>query len=256
MQSILQDLRFGARALGRNKASRAIAVLTLALGLARIPRFFGCERGTAGVCAYKDPGKLVFVWSTMISQGVPISGSAAPDFREWRTRNHVFEGMVAYTYETATLRFPAKTFARAGSRGFTRDVFAFRACVRSWAARFFRRRAMGPPPLCPPELQFLANTFWRPQNVLGRNLHMGSAEYAIVGVMPKGMPFFDDLPRVDLWLRFPRTQRRHEHPRNHYVNVVARLKRGVRIERATTEWPRSRNRSSSNSRRTKASAPE
>jgi len=41
---------------------------------------------------------------------------------------------------------------------------------------------------------------------------------------------------------------------NHYLNVVARLKPGMRIERATTEMAGIAKQSSSNSRRTKASA--
>src|SRR5258706_14509134 len=107
MQSILQDLRFGARALGRNKAFTAIAVLTLALGIGANTAIFSVVNAVLlESVPYKDPGKLVFVWSTMISQGVPISGSAAPDFREWRTRNHVFVGMVAYTYENCNLALP------------------------------------------------------------------------------------------------------------------------------------------------------
>lgn len=41
MQTILQDLRYGARVLARNKAFTAVAVLTLALGnRARTPPFF------------------------------------------------------------------------------------------------------------------------------------------------------------------------------------------------------------------------
>src|SRR6266436_8525067 len=104
MQSILQDLRFGARALGRNKAFAAVAVLTLALGIGANTAIFSVVNAVLlQSLPYKDPGKLVYVWSTMISQGVPISGSAAPDFREWRSRNQGFQDMAAYTYDNVNL---------------------------------------------------------------------------------------------------------------------------------------------------------
>lgn len=91
MQTILQDLRYGARALAKNKAFTIVAVLTLALGIGANTAIFSVVNAVLlQSLPYKDPGKLVFVWTTMISQGVPISGAAAPDFREWRTRNHVF----------------------------------------------------------------------------------------------------------------------------------------------------------------------
>src|SRR5713226_9270013 len=113
MQSILQDLRFGTRALGRNKAFTAIAVLTLALGIGANTAIFSVVNAVLlESVPYKDPGKLVFVWSTMISQGVPISGSAAPDFREWRTRNKVFQDMAAYTYDNLNLSLPGEEPSR------------------------------------------------------------------------------------------------------------------------------------------------
>src|SRR5258707_375590 len=118
MQSILQDLRFGARALARNKAFTAVAVLTLALGIGANTSIFSVVNAVLlESVPYKDPGKLVFVWSTMISQGVPISGSAAPDFREWRARNHVFEGMVAYTHQNRNLALPGEKPLRAQAAG-------------------------------------------------------------------------------------------------------------------------------------------
>src|SRR5882762_929167 len=125
MQSILQDLRFGARALARNKAFTAVAVLTLALGIGANTAIFSVVNAVLlESVPYKDPGKLVFVWSTMISQGVPISGSAAPDFREWRTRNHVFAGMVAYTYENYNLALPGEDPSRVQGAAVSPETFS------------------------------------------------------------------------------------------------------------------------------------
>src|SRR6267142_5754491 len=57
-----------------------------------------------------------------------------------------------------------RPFARAGGCGFTRNVFAFRRASDLGPHVSSGRRAMGPPPLCPPELQFLAPSFWRPRS--------------------------------------------------------------------------------------------
>src|SRR6267378_209590 len=125
MQSILQDLRFGARTLAKNKAFTAIAVLTLALGIGANTAIFSVVNAVLlQSVPYKDPGKLVFVWSTMISQGVPISGSAAPDFREWRTRNHVFEDMVAYTYDNYNVALPGEEPVRVQAAAVSPEIFS------------------------------------------------------------------------------------------------------------------------------------
>src|SRR6202022_4319618 len=55
-------------------------------------------------------------------------------------------------------------------------------------------------------------------------------------VMPKGMPFFDDLPRADRWVPLAYAPKDEMNTRgNHYLNIVARFKPGVTLDRASTE---------------------
>src|SRR6266852_8623182 len=238
MQTLLQDLRYGARALGRNKAFTAVVVLTLALGIGANTAIFSVVNAVLlESVPYKDPGKLVFVWTTMISQGVPISGSAAPDFREWRTRNQVFQDKAAYTYDKVNLSLPEEEPSRLQGAGVSPELFSLLG-VNPVLGRTF----------LPEEDQWgrhrvvlLSYSLWQTRftgekNILSRHLRLGGQDYAIVGVMPKGMPFFDDLPRVDLWVPLAYAPKDGMNTRgNHYLNVIARLKPGVTIERATTE---------------------
>jgi putative ABC transport system permease protein len=238
MQTILQDLRYGARALARNKAFTLVAVLTLALGIGANTAIFSVVNAVLlQPLPYKDPGKLVFVWTTMISQGVPISGSAAPDFREWRSHNQVFQGMAAYTNDNLNLSLPGEEPSRLQGADVSPELFSLLG-VNPFLGRAF----------LPEEEQWgrhrvvlLSYSFWQTrfggeQNILSRNLRLGGQDYAIVGVMPKGMPFFDDLPRADLWVPLSYAPKDDMNTRgNHYLNVVARLKSGVSLERAGTE---------------------
>jgi hypothetical protein len=65
----------------------------------------------------------VFVWSTMISQGVPISGASAPDFRSWREQNHVFIGMAASTRASFNVSFQGQEPARLDGAAVTAEMF-------------------------------------------------------------------------------------------------------------------------------------
>jgi predicted permease len=238
MHTLWQDLRHGARALAKNLGFTSIAVLTLALGIGANTAIFSVVNSVLlQPLPYKDPGKLVFVWSTMISQGVPFSGSAAPDFREWRDRNHVFSGMAAYAYDNFNLALPGEEPARLQSANISPELFSVLG-VNPFLGRTF----------APEEEQWgkhrsvlLSYAFWQTnlggdRNVLGRTLHLNTENYTIVGVMPKAMPFFDDQPRVDLWVPLAYAPNDDMNSRgNHYLNVVARLKRGVTLEAASTE---------------------
>jgi len=113
----------------------------------------------------------------MISQGVPISGSAAPDFREWRTRNHVFEGMVAYTYENYNLALPGEDSSRVQGAAVSPETFRFWYEPGSRPRVSSGRRTRGTPPLCPPEATVSGKNIRRASRMFSAvNLHMGSAD--------------------------------------------------------------------------------
>jgi putative ABC transport system permease protein len=238
MSTLWQDLRHGARALARNFGFTSVAVLTLALGIGANTAIFSVVHSVLlQPLPYKDPGKLVFVWSTFITQGVPISGSAAPDFREWRDRNHAFSGMAAYYYDNFNLALPGEEPSRLQSANVSPELFSLLG-VNPFLGRAF----------VPEEEQWgkhrsvlLSYAFWQnklggDRNVVGRTLHLNTENYTIVGVMPKAMPFFDDQPRVDLWVPLSYAPNDEMNTRgNHYIDVVARLKPGVSIEAAGTE---------------------
>jgi len=238
MQTLLQDLRYGARSLAKSKAFTAVAVLTLALGIGASTAIFSVVSAVLlQPLPYKDPGKLVFVWSTMISQGVPISGAAAPDFREWHDRNHVFTGTAAYTFADFNLALPGEEPSRLQAAMISPNLFSVLGVSPTVGRDFL-----------PEEEQWgrhrsalLSYSFWQTKfggsrDVVGRTLRLNGHEFTIAGVMPKGMPFFDDLPRVDLWVPLSYEPKDEMNTRgNHYLNVVARLKLGTPLNVAATE---------------------
>jgi len=238
MQTILQDLRYGARALARNKAFTAVSVLTLALGIGANTAIFSVVNAVLlQSVPYKDPGKLVFVWSTAISQGVPTAGSSAPDFREWRARNRSFEDMVAWHAENYNLSLSGEEPERVQGAAISPQMFSLLG-VSPILGRAFAQE----------EEQWglhhsvlISHDFWQTKvggnaDVLGRSIRLNNENYMVVGVMPRGMPFFNDLPRMDLWVPLAYAPDDNMNTRNnHYLNVIARLRPGATVESAGSE---------------------
>ena len=97
MNSLLQDFRFGLRMLVKNPVFTLIAVVTLALCIGANTAIFSVvDAVLLRPLPYPEANRLVFLWSTMNSQGSAISSSAMPDYIGWRDRNQVFEGLAAF----------------------------------------------------------------------------------------------------------------------------------------------------------------
>src|SRR5687767_7941842 len=97
MNSLLQDLRFGMRMLVKNPIFTLVAVVTLALGIGANTAIFSVvDAVLLRPLPYPEANRLVFLWSTMNSQGVPMSGSAVPDYHAWRDQSKSFEGLAGF----------------------------------------------------------------------------------------------------------------------------------------------------------------
>src|SRR3954469_3988310 len=99
MSSLLNDLRCGLRMMVRNPVFTLIAIVTLALGIGANTAIFSVvDAVLLRPLPYPNADRLVFLWSTMNSQGVPQSGSALPDYQGWRDQNKVFDGLGGFYY--------------------------------------------------------------------------------------------------------------------------------------------------------------
>src|SRR5215208_953952 len=97
MNSLFNDLLFGLRMMVRNPVFTAIAVITLALGIGANTAIFSVvDAVLLRPLPYPEANRLVFLWSTMASQGVAESGSAVPDYLGWRDQTQSFEGLAAF----------------------------------------------------------------------------------------------------------------------------------------------------------------
>ena len=235
MNSFLQDFRFGLRMLIKNPIFTLIAVVTLALGIGANTAIFSVvDAVLLRPLPYPEANRLVFLWSTMNSQGVPLSPSALPDYQGWRDRNKVFDGLAAFyngdfnlsstgsppeliqgAYVTANFFQVLKVFPSLG-RLFTSEEEQFgRHHVVLLSYGLWQRRFAGD------------------LNIVGRDVKLGGESYTVAGVMPRGLPFFDNLPEVELWTPLSFAPKDNMATRNnHFINLVGRLKPGVSVQQA------------------------
>src|SRR5262249_17958593 len=102
LDTLFQDIRFGARQLGKNPGFAAVAVLTLALGIGANTAIFSVvDAVLLRPLAYPESNQLVW----LCERGSDWSGGSIsyPNFTDWRNQQSVFERFGAYNGGNFTL---------------------------------------------------------------------------------------------------------------------------------------------------------
>jgi hypothetical protein len=105
LDTALQDVRFGVRLLGRNRAFTAVAVATLALAIGANTAIFSVVHGVLlDPLPFDGAGRIVTVWEDFSAQGGPEQEwIEVPNFFEWKAETDLFETMVAFGFSSANL---------------------------------------------------------------------------------------------------------------------------------------------------------
>src|ERR1044071_2397287 len=95
MQTLLQDLRYGARILLKKPGFAAVAVLTLALGIGANTAIFTVIYAVLlRPLPFDGPDRVVWMWGAVRDRGNRASVSPL-DFLDFRAQNQSFEEFAA-----------------------------------------------------------------------------------------------------------------------------------------------------------------
>jgi hypothetical protein len=85
MEILLQDIRYGIRALLKNPGFAFVAVLTVALGIGANSTIFSFVNGILlRPLPYQEPARLAMLDETASSRGIASMGVSFPNFLDWR----------------------------------------------------------------------------------------------------------------------------------------------------------------------------
>src|SRR5437763_14688819 len=187
MQTIIQDMRYGLRMLRKRPGFTFVAIITLALGIGANTAIFSVvDAVLLRSLPYSQAERLTFLWSTMIGQGVPTSGRAMPDYREWRDRSDTLEGLGGFYYGDFNLSSSGNEPERVQGAYITANLFdvlkVSPALGRSFTPeedQYGRHRVI-----------LLSYGLWQRsfgggRGMMGRELKAGGGEVSVTGGLPK-----------------------------------------------------------------------
>src|SRR5919197_2654183 len=103
LDTLLQDVRFGARVLAKHKGFTAVAVITLALGIGANTAIFSVVNAVLlRPLPYRDAERLVMLWEVN-PRGTHQNVTSRANFRAWREQSKSFEGMAAFSDQRINL---------------------------------------------------------------------------------------------------------------------------------------------------------
>ncbi len=233
LQTVLQDLRYGSRALRRSPGFTTLAILTLALGVGATTAIFSVVNGVLlKNLPYENPSEL-YELRERTERGT-LTGTSVLNFQDWHSQSNSFDGMAAFSgiFNTTVL-------------GGVEPVVA---AVRLVSADFFSTlgmspaigRVLGPNDHQPgsPTVAVVSHSFWL-TNLEGNQdigqifLDLGSGEgpSPVVGVMPDE---FHSPADADVWVSLDRSPPWNVRG-NHVLRVLARRSGDIPEERAQAE---------------------
>jgi len=238
IENFLMDVRFGARMLRKNPGFAAVAVVTLALGIAANTTIFSMVSGwMLRPPRIKDHTGVVMILSTDPAKGGgwdqnPVS---VPDFVVWREQSHSFEDMVASQLSDFALTGEGEPERFDGMR-----VSASYFDVLGVSPALGRTFLPGEDQPGRDQVVILSDGLWQRRfgsnpNVVGAAVRLNGDSYKVVGVMPNGYRLGYYGPQLWTPLVFPPQSLLPAAREDRSLDVMARLKSGVSVETAKAE---------------------
>ncbi len=239
MSVLLQDVRYALREMRGNAAVTAVAVFSLALGIAPFAAVFSIIDAIGfRPLAIADPAGLVRLYTTDATGR--RGDTSYPDYVDIRAATTRLSGAAAWGVRgaaaTAADHPPEITMI-----GVVSEEFFPLLGIRPAAGRLFRADEAAEAAAAPVALishDYWARRFGRSRDAVNSTIRLNTTAYVIVGVLPASFRGLDPLFTPDIWLPVgaePAALRSQLARDRRGMSVIGRLREGATLEQAEAE---------------------
>jgi len=237
METIWQDIRYGARMLLKAPSFNIVAIIALALGIGANTAIFSVVNAVLlRPLPYAEAERLIVPWGSK-SETQHHTVVSYPDFVDWQAQTQTLEHVAAYNSSGALLREGDSEQEVISGANVSADLFALLDVAPALGRPFTRADDQ---PNAPPVI-VLGYSLWQrrfnaDRHIIGKQIRIGSTSATVVGVMPEAFRFPAQVTKTE-FLRplAPALGERTERRSSYSLRVVARLKRGATVEAAESE---------------------
>jgi predicted permease len=225
-----QDLRLAARTLRKAPGFTTIIVSVLGIGIGATSAIFSLvDAALVRPLPFTQPEQLVMLWERPPSS---THNRVSPlNFLDWSEQQHAFAAMAAVAGGGRTLTGTTSAAERIPGQAVTPRFFEVLG-VKPLSGQTFDPVEV----TRQPNVVVISERLWRTRfggepTLVGRTIALDGQPYTVIGVVPAD---FQILFPADLWTPFvPR--RSPEQRRQHYLQVIGRLKPGVTLDQARAD---------------------
>ena len=230
LESLKQDVRYGARMLKKNPGFTAVAVCTLALGIgANTALFSVVDAVLLNPLPYRDATRLTVLWEKNPPRNWFRNVVSAANFVDWKKQNRAFSDMTAISEGAFDLSGGAGEPVEIPGEQVSANFFSVLG-VRPTLGRAFTPDDDQPDAS---RVVMLSYGLWKERygadpTMIGRQLTINRRQFAVIGVLPPEFyfpPWLDSTHRAQLWLTG--LDLRSPERTWHAYESVGRLKPGI-----------------------------
>jgi len=243
MQSLWQDLRYGARMLLKNPGFTLVAVATLAIGIGATTAIFSVINATLlRPLPFQQPERLALFWGSKPRTNMPQLPLSLPNFNDVRAQCQSCESLSAWTIGHANLTRSNLAKVDEPERVqyaiVSADFFATLG-IQPLLGRAFRAEEDNPRNA---PAVIVSHSLWRRRfgadpALVGNTITLDGQPREVCGVLPEGFRFASFPKETEIWLPFgldPFRDRKYARGKSD-LGAIARLKPGVSLAAAQTE---------------------
>src|SRR5262245_3534914 len=200
MQTFGQDLRYGARMLGRNPGFTLVAALTLGLGIGANTAIFSFVNSLfLQPLAVTNPEQVMRLYAED-ARGRKFDVFSYPNYADLRDRSQTLEALAAHSYVAASVGLGDRAENSEGEL-VTGNYFNLLGVPAT------RGRALLPADDLTPgahPVVVVSHAFWQRRlgadgGAVGRKLYINGHPFTLVGVMPEGFKGTYQAFNADFW---------------------------------------------------------